>query len=191
MKIKVYFESGRIIEHNTLDLCSSEPFKSIGNNITTEFDLRTDLLKTHGLFLIIYWNDCKISDDNTQKYYDEENCIELPYTSRQKGVVVQMISLRELESVIKIVVDGEMIIWRQDNEFVNGTKFANQELLCYSNISTSSINKRAIKIFTYLKNANSNLSNEDIADLLGYPIAAIEKIIEDEAANTFHDDEFE
>lgn len=184
MKIKVYYQNGRIVEHNTDTFCSMEPFKNIGTNIDTELDLRSDLLKTHGLFLVIYWNNYNFDVTNTEKYYDDLNEIDLPYANRKQGAVIQLIAKRELEDIIKVVVDGEIILWQQNSELINGVQYANQEILCFSDATTTSINKRAVKIFYYLKKANPDMTDTEIAEQLGYPVSVLETIIAIEAANS-------
>lgn len=183
MKIKVYYQNGRIVEHNTEQFCNMEPFRNSGINIDTEFDLRSDLLETHGLFLIIYWNNYGGENPHAEKFYDNLNDIDLPYADRKQGAVIQLIAKRELEDIIKVVVDGEMTIWQQDNTHINGVKFANQEIICFSDATTTSINKRAIKIFRYLKKANPDLSDDEVAGLLGYSFSTLATIIANEAAN--------
>lgn len=187
MKIKVYYQTGRIIEHNTEQFCAMEPFKSKGANVTTEFDLRSDLLQSHGLILNIYWNNLNDGNHSTEQLYDEINEVNLSYTERKQGIAIQLVALRELKDIVKIVVDGEMVIWQQNDDLINGVKFANQEIICFSDAATTSINKRAIKIFSYLRNSHTDLTNEQVADLLGYPLSTIETIIKNEAANSEDD----
>lgn len=182
MNITVYYQSGRIDSFSTENFCAQEPFKSEGTNITTEFQLRLDLLYEEGLLLEVFWYDANISNSSVSSKNDEVG-IKIPHASRMRGRRVRLVSHRELADIAKIVCDGELLVWRQGSELINGIKFFGQELLCFSDATTTSINRRALNIFEYLKNANPGLPGENIAKMMGYSKDAIDTIKADETAN--------
>ena len=100
-----------------------------------------------------------------------------------------MVSKSELEQIAQITVNGELVAWRQGGFLINGTKFRNQEILCFSNDNVTGINRRASAVFDYLKKANPGVSEEALAARMGYPLEAIMQIREAEAANVADSDE--
>jgi len=191
MKITVYYQSGKIDEFDTQNFCAPEPFKAEGMNITTEFQLRLDLLQTEGLLLEIFWYDAHISSDSVSTSNDEVGA-KIPHALRTRGRRVRLVSLRELSDIAKIACNGELLVWRQGSELINGIKFFGQEILCFSNAATTSINGKAVAIFEYLQKSHPGLPDENIAEMMGYSKAAIDEIMADETANSlFEEDSFE
>jgi hypothetical protein len=52
--------------------------------------------------------------------------------------ILHYVGKEEMPKIVKIVVGGELICWRQGGELVNGIKFYSQEVLCYSDGNTAS-----------------------------------------------------
>lgn len=181
MKVTVYYQSGRIDEFDTKDFCANEPFKAEGVNIITEFQVRLDLLQQEGLLLEVFWYNAKASDGVSSN--NEEVGAKIPHALRMPGRRIRLVSQRELSDIAKINCNGELLVWRQGSELINSIKFFGQEILCFSNATTTSINSRAIAIFEYLQKANPGLPDENIAQMMGYSKRALDTIMADEAAN--------
>lgn len=194
MKVAVYYQTGKITEFNTETFCSSEPFEGEGNggrNITTEFSLRFDLLEQEGLMLHIYWYNA-IIDEQTARSKDESVSDQvIPHAGREAGRFVRLVSKDELKDIAKIEVDGEMVVWRQGYDLINAIKFYNQELICYSDAQTTSVNGRVMGIYRYLKNAHPAATNEELVQMFGYPLSAFLRIQEEELAQVEMEEESE
>ena len=50
------------------------------------------------------------------------------------------------------------------------------EQMCYSDATVQSVNRRALAVFDYLSQANPTLSDEEVAHVMGYTAAAIDRI---------------
>ena len=191
MRVKGCYQSGKRTEFDTGTFCSSEPFKGEGkngNNITTEFSLRFDLLETEGLMLHIYWYNAIIDEQTAASTDASVSERPIPHAGREPGRFVRLVSKDELTDIAKIEVDGEMIVWRQGPDLINAIKFYNQELLCYSDAQTVSVNGRVMGIYSYLKNAHPLSTDEEISAMFGYPLSAFKRIQEQELAQAVTED---
>lgn len=192
MRIAIYYQTGKIVEFNTETFCSADPFSGNGgSNITTEFALRLDLLESEGLMLHIYWHNTIVDEQTARSVDPTVSEREVPHAGREPGRFVRLVSEEELEDIAKIEVDGEMVVWRQGADLINAIKFYNQELLCYSDAQTASVNERVIGIYEYLKRAHPLSTDEEIAHMFGYPISAVRRIQEEELAQMEPDEEDE
>ena len=192
MKVVVYYQSGKIDVFDSTNFTLAEPFSRIGKNLMTEFTLRLDLLNEgyeEGLFVDVFWYD--LARTNTP-ISDDDTGAEIPLCNRQVGCRICLVSKNELQNIAKISLDGEMLVWRQgtgdNSELINGIKFSNQEILCFSNTTTTSINRRASSVFAYLQNAHPDKSSDEVAQMMGYSLKAIEAVQAYEAANLEDDD---
>lgn len=183
MRVSIYYINGAIDEFNFETFTTAEPFQSPagGSNVSTEFCLRTDLLAQEGLRLDIYWYNT-VDDENTRKVFIPEAGRKIAVAGRELGRVLYLVSKSELSHISKVLVDGEVVVWRQGQDLINAVAFASQEMLCYSDASTTSINAKVTEIFDYLKSANPDMPDEQITRLFGYPYAAYLRILEDEGA---------
>lgn len=192
MKVMVYYQSGKISEFSTETFCSNEPFKGEGQggcNITTESNLRFDLLETEGLMLQIYWHNTIIDQQTMRSKDPTVSDRAIPHAGREPGRFIRLVSKDELSDIAKIEVDGEMVVWRQGPDLINAIKFYNQELLCYSDAQTVSVNGRVMGIYAYLKNAHPGATDEEISAMFGYPYNAFQRIQAEELAQTEPDEE--
>lgn len=187
MLIKVFYRSGRLDAFDTVSFCTAEPYRSRGDNLLTEFQLLTDseTLAAEGIMLEVFWYDPRIQEDTTRS-----GRYSLPHASRQAGNRIRLASKGELEDVVLVTVDGELLLWRQGEHLINGVMFKNQEILCYSNDAIASINRRALALYEYIRNANPGLSEDKAAALLGYTKKAIDDISFAESANTDFAEDF-
>lgn len=187
MKITVYYQTGKIDQFDTGTFTTQEPFKAEGINVTTELQLRLDLLKEEGLLLDIFWYDLTAKSGVSSQ--NEEVGATIAHADRKPGRRVRLVSRSELAGIAKITCDNELLVWRQGSELINGIKFHGQEILCFSDTTTTSINQRAVAIFEYLQKANPGLSDEAVAQMMGYSYQALQVIMADEYANNEADDE--
>lgn len=192
MKVSVHYQNGKITEFSTETFCDSTPFKGEGNggkNILTEASLRFDLIETEGLMLHIYWHNA-IRDDQSacSKVEIAGQSVVIAHAGREPGRFVRLVSKDELNDIAKIVVDGEMVVWRQGEDLINAEKFYNQELLTYSDAVQVSVNARVMGIYSYIKRAHPNLTDAQICNMFGYPLSAFERIQKEELAQIDDDD---
>lgn len=187
MLIKVFYRSGRLDAFDTVSFCTAEPYRNRGDNLLTEFQLLTDgdTLAAEGLMLEVFWYDPRIKEDTTRS-----GRYGLPHASRQAGNRIRLASKSELADIVLVTVDGELLLWRQGEHLINGVMFKNQEILCYSNDAIASINRRALALYDYIRNANPTLNEDEAAALLGYTKDAIDDISFAESANTDFADDF-
>ena len=182
MKINVYFQSGRIDVFDTSTFCCVEPFRKDGTDILTNFSLRLDSLAEDGLVLEAYWYAAPRERDGRS----------LPVASMMPGFRLLLVSPEELQEIAKITCDGELLVWRQGEDLINGTRFAAQETLCFSDSATVSINARSLAVFNYLKRAHPECTDEEVARMLGYSTRALDAVRRAELANSdpevFEDD---
>lgn len=186
MKVSIYYQSGKITEFSTDTFCDSTPFEGEGKggkNILTEASLRFDLLEDQGLMLHIYWHN-NLIDEQTLSSVDNDvdPTRRIPHAGREPGRFIRLVSKDELHDIAKIVVDGEMVVWRQGQDLINAIKFYNQELLCYTDAVTVSVNARVMGIYSYLKNAYPEKPDTEIVQMFGYPYSAFARIQKEELA---------
>ncbi|BDF34327.1 hypothetical protein CE91St62_23920 [Lachnospiraceae bacterium] len=188
MDILVYYQSGKLDVFSTTDFIANEPWGRTGRNLMTEFSPRLDVLEEEGFALDVFWydgSDCK----DSLEVVDEDSNTRISHAVRRVGKRILLVSKSELEQIAQITVNGELVAWRQGGFLINGTKFRNQEILCFSNDNVTGINRRASAVFDYLKKANPGVSEEALAARMGYPLEAIMQIREAEAANVADSDE--
>lgn len=202
MEISVDFLDGRIVEYNTTSLVPSDPFKGTvasdmtAKNYLTEYNLRLDLLETSGLRLDVYYNTIgEVGQGDSIDLTDElgrkgdGSAWVVPAATRRIQGVIYLLSPEELESASYILVRrcGEAIpvAWRQGsgNWLIDGMRFARMARQVYSDALITSKNSQEAIMMNYLNNALPTLSEEELANLTGYPIAAWEEIRDMETAN--------
>ena len=182
MEIMVYYQSGKLDIFSTTDFIANEPWARDGTNLMTEFSPRLDMLEEEGFVLDVFWYDGSESKDSIE-VKDKDMGASIRHAVRRVGRRILLVSKSELEEIAQITIGGELVVWRQGGFLINGTKFRNQEILCFSNDNVTSINRRASAVFDYLKNANPGVSEEALAARMGYPLEAIMQIRDAETAN--------
>ena len=178
MHITVYYQSGVIDSFDTQTFCASEPFRRHGGNVLTEFRLRLDLLSTDGLVLEAFWYELPAGDAASGR----DGLAPAP---RHPSYKLLILGPEEVGGIAKIVCDGELLVWRQGDDLINGVKFSGQEVLCFSDHVTTSINERALALFNYLRRAtpDDEKTDDEVAGMMGYTTAALEAVLRAEAAN--------
>ena len=155
MNVNVFYDSGRVDEFDMDHFTHAEPFD--GRNMLTNFELRFDDLGKESLWLQAHFYDVRPS------YRDDTPPDETPVARRMRGWRFLLVDKSEMAHVAKIVVNGELVAWRQGDDLINGVRFHAAELLCYSDEATSSVNRKAVALHDYLANARPDLAADEEA----------------------------
>ena len=171
MNVYVFYDNGRVDEFDVDHFTLSEPFD--GRNMLTNFEVRFDDLETNSLWLQAHFYDIR------PEYREGIEVDTTPVARRMRGWRFLLVDKSEMEHVAKIVVNGELVAWRQGEDLINAVRFHAQELLCYSDDTTSSINRKAIILHDYISNANPDIAgNEDeICRTFGFTRQAYERVV--------------
>lgn len=184
MDVKLYYVNGKIHRFSPYLFTTGEPFKEEGsgkdsgmprNNVMTEFVFRGDLLLAKGLVLEVFWYNTVI-DKQTTAFYDASIDHKIFHASRELGRLVTVASLDELRDVERIEIDGELIALRSNDQLINMSKFAQQELLYSDCSSSASLATRLMALYQYKKGVHPSLGDEAIASELGFPIEVFEHL---------------
>ena len=178
MHITVYYQSGVLDSFDTQPFCAPEPFRRHGGNVLTEFRLRLDLLSSDGLVLEVFWYELPAGDAAAGR----DGLAPAPRHPSHKLLIL---GPDEVGGIAKIVCDGELLVWRQGDDLINGVKFSGQEVLCFSDHTTTSINERALALFNYLRRAipEDEKTDDEVAGMMGYSVAALEAVLRAETMN--------
>lgn len=171
MRVEVLFKSHRFEEFDSSSQTCSEPYRGKGANVLTEWNLYLGALEENGVILAQNWYDGQHTEGTTVL-----EGVKVPCAPRKLGWAVLLVSPDELEDIVWLKKDGEKILWREGDDLINGERFFAMEQLCYSDATTKSINKRALAVFDYLRNAHPDEPDESIAASMGYTSPAIARI---------------
>ena len=161
-------------------------------NVMTELDLRLDLVEKVGLRLDFYWYDAAPDGPKVevQGLLDSTGePVKLTRAARRLGTSVLLCSRGGIKRIARIVItraNGSVdALWRQGSGdwLINGAKFEAQRVLSYTDSNVSSMNSQAVFVFKYIRKANPEMKDEEICDLIGYPLEAFKEIRKDEAEN--------
>lgn len=173
MRITVYYQDGKVTEFNTETFTYTHPFGR--KNVLTEFTLRLDRLALDGLMLDMYINDidyleCEL---DTKEITDlSGRSWKMMVAGRKMGCSVYLIAAEEMGNIAKIMVDGNIVAWRQGEHIINAVKYFNQEFICYSHEGAASVNRRVTEMFAYLQAAYPQKSDQEICQMFGYSYEA-------------------
>lgn len=168
MNIHVFYDNGRVDEFDVDHFTQSEPFD--GRNMLTNFEVRFDNLEDESLWLQAHFYDVRPT------YRQETAGDETPVARRMRGWRFLLVDRSEMEHVAKIVVNGELVAWRQGADLINGVRFHAAELLCYSDEVTSSVNRKAVILHDYLANAYPDMAGDEdaLCHMFGFTSRAYE-----------------
>lgn len=174
MNIRVYYDNGRLDEFDVEHFTVSEPFD--GRNMLTNFELRFDELGKESLWLQAHFYD--VRDEYREGVAPEA----VPVARRMKGWRFLLVDKSEIGRVAKIIVNGELVAWRQGPDLVNGIRFDAQERACYSDDVTSSVSRRAVALHDYLAAAHSELAADEdaLCAMFGFTKRAFESVLDAE-----------
>ncbi|MDR1016674.1 MAG: hypothetical protein LBL67_04340 [Coriobacteriales bacterium] len=187
MKVNVYFENGRVNIFDTDCYTTKDPIKG-EQNVVTEFQLTLDTIHETGLCLDVYFHDAPGGSGGESPHYAEVEhtpgrFTKIPYSNNLLCCRTALVGKDEVDYITQVTVDDELVLWKQGGELINANKFKAQELLCYSSPAVASYNAKVAELFRYLQQANLGISDEEIADKLGYTPKALQKALADEEAN--------
>lgn len=184
MVIEVLYKSFRYEKFDSNTQTNSEPFRTRGTSILTDWNLYLGALEENGIVLAEHFYDGNPANATGQVTLEG---VQVPAATRQVGCAMLLVSPEELDEVVWLKKDGEKLLWREGDDLINGERFFALEQLCYSDATVQSVNRRAIAVFDYLKHAHPTLSDDEVARMMGYTESAIERIRD---AETSQDDGF-
>lgn len=195
MIIAIEYKNGRMKEFDTSAFTTTNAMSAgdkTARNVMTELDLRLDLVDKVGLRLDFYWYDATPQGQRVEiKGLTDSmgNPVTLTSAARRLGTSVLLCSKEGLNQVSRVIVqraNGTVdALWRQGSGdwLINGAKFEAQRVLSYTDTKFTSMNSQAVFVFKYMKKANPLMTEEEICDLIGYPLEAYKEIQLDEAKN--------
>lgn len=173
VKIEVLYKSQRFEAFDTGTQVCSEPWKPEGACVLTDWNLYLGDLDETGVLLVQHWYD------GSRKASTGSVTLEgtqVPAATRRVGCAMLLVDPQEVDQLVWLKLDGEKILWREGDDLINGERFFAMQQLCYSDDDVRSVNRRAIAVFDYLATANPELSDEEVAGMMGYTASAIERI---------------
>lgn len=178
MRIEVLFRSHRYEEFDSSTQTCPEPYRGKGANVLTDWNLYLGALEENGIILAQHWYDGNHGNPGSVTLEG----VAVPAAVRKVGCAMLLVSPDELDEIVWLKKDGEKLLWREGDDLINGERFFAMEQLCYSDAATQSINRRAIAVYDYLHHAHPTLSDEEVAQMMGYTVPAIERIKDAEMA---------
>ena len=136
------------------------------------------------MHITVYYQSGVIDSFDTQHF-----CAPEPFRRHGGNVLTEFRLRLDLLSsdglVLEVFCDGELLVWRQGDDLINGVKFSGQEVLCFSDHTTTSINERALALFNYLRRAipEDEKTDDEVAGMMGYSVAALEAVLRAETMN--------
>jgi len=195
MVIAIEYKNGRMKEFDTSAFTTTNAMSAgdkTARNVMTELDLRLDLVNKVGLRLDFYWYDAtpqgqRIEIDGLKDSKGDPVC--LTSASRRLGTSVLLCSHEGIKHISRIIVqraNGTVdVLWHQGSGdwLINGAKFEAQRVLSYTDGNVASKNSQAVYVFDYLKKTKPLMTEEEICDLIGYPLDAYKEIQLEESKN--------
>lgn len=195
MIIAIEYKGGRVKEFDTSAFTTTNAMSAgdkTARNVLTELDLRLDLVDKVGLRLDFYWYDAtpqgeRIEIPGLMDSKGDPVC--LTSASRRLGTSVLLCSREGIKHISRIIVQransAVNVLWRQGSGdwLINGSKFEAQRVLSYTDTNVSSANTQAVFVYKYMKRAHPSMTDEDICELIGYPVDAYNEIRKEEAKN--------
>lgn len=195
MIIAIEYKNGRMKEFDTSAFTATNAMSAgdkTARNVLTELDLRLDLVDEVGLRLDFYWYDAtpqgqSIKIDGLTDSMGNPVC--LTSAARRLGTSVLLCSKEGIRQISRIIVQRANgtanVLWRQGTGdwLINGARFEAQRVLTYTDSNVSSTNSQAVFVFKYMKKAHPLMADDEICDLIGYPLDAYKEIQSEEAKN--------
>lgn len=195
MVIAIEYKNGRMKEFDTSAFTTTNAMSAgdkTARNVMTELDLRLDLVNKVGLRLDFYWYDAtpqgqRVEIDGLTDSKGDAVC--LTSASRRLGTSVLLCSREGIKHISRIIVqraNGTVdVLWHQGSGdwLINGAKFEAQRVLSYTDGNVASKNSQAVYVFDYLKKTKPRMTEEEICDLIGYPLDAYKEIQLEESKN--------
>lgn len=193
MIIAIEYKGGRVKEFDTSAFTATNAMSAgdkTARNVMTELDLRLDLVDTVGLRLDFYWYDATPQGERVDipgLMDSKGDLVSLTAAARRLGTSVLLCSREGIKQISRIIVqraNGTVdALWRQGSGdwLINGAKFEAQRVLSYTDGNVTSMNSQAVFVFKYMKKTHPTMTDDEICELIGYPLAAYNEIQLDEA----------
>ena len=193
MIIAIEYKGGRVKEFDTSAFTATNAMSAgdkTARNVMTELDLRLDLVDTVGLRLDFYWYDATPQGERVDipgLMDSKGDPVSLTAAARRLGTSVLLCSREGIKQISRIIVqraNGTVdVLWRQGTGdwLINGAKFEAQRVLSYTDGNVTSMNSQAVFVFKYMKKTHPTMTDDEICELIGYPLAAYNEIQLDEA----------
>lgn len=193
MIIAIEYKGGRVKEFDTSAFTATNAMSAgdkTARNVMTELDLRLDLVDTVGLRLDFYWYDATPQGERVDipgLMDSKGDPVSLTAAARRLGTSVLLCSREGIKQISRIIVqraNGTVdVLWRQGSGdwLINGAKFEAQRVLSYTDGNVTSMNSQAVFVFKYMKKTHPTMTDDEICELIGYPLAAYNEIQLDEA----------
>lgn len=193
MIIAIEYKGGRVKEFDTSAFTATNAMSAgdkTARNVMTELDLRLDLVDTVGLRLDFYWYDATPQGERVDipgLMDSKGDPVSLTAAARRLGTSVLLCSREGIKQISRIIVqraNGTVdALWRQGSGdwLINGAKFEAQRVLSYTDGNVTSMNSQAVFVFKYMKKTHPTMTDDEICELIGYPLAAYNEIQLDEA----------
>jgi hypothetical protein len=171
MIIKALYSDGRI---QTMNIAygdsTSDPFAierdTKAATLATELVVRGDELLTKGLCVDYNWYSSVI-DKDTEEYTGEYYSKPLRLAAREAGRRICCIAPEEMDSIERIVVNGDVLAWREGGVLFNGVKFLEaQDHYCRKDNSSQAEN--AIKLYEVFTNLYPGATHQEVCAMFGY-----------------------
>lgn len=193
MIIAIEYKGGRVKEFDTSAFTATNAMSAgdkTARNVMTELDLRLDLVDTVGLRLDFYWYDATPQGERVDipgLMDSKGDPVSLTAAARRLGTSVLLCSREGIKQISRIIVqraNGTVdALWRQGSGdwLINGAKFEAQRVLSYTDGNVTSMNSQAVFVFKYMKKTHPMMTDNEICELIGYPLEAYNEIQLDEA----------
>lgn len=181
MVIEVLYKSFRYEKFDATVQTNAEPYRGKGTNVFTDWNLYLGALEENGIVLAQHWYDGNPAAASGSATLEGQR---VPAATRKVGCAMLLVSPAELGDVVWLKKDGEKLLWREGDDLINGERFFAMEQMCYSDATVQSVNRRALAVFDYLSQANPSLSDDEVAHVMGYTAAAIDRIRDAEVSQS-------
>lgn len=188
MIIAIEYKNGRMKEFDTSAFTTTNAMSAgdkTARNVLTELDLRLDLVDEIGLRLDFYWHDATPQGQRVEiegLTDSTGNPVCLTSASRRLGTSVLLCSRMGIKQISRIIVQRANgtanVLWRQGSGdwLINGARFEAQRVLTYTDTNVSSTNSQAVAVFKYLRQSDPEMADDEICNLIGYPLEAYKEI---------------
>lgn len=190
MVVTIEYSNGRVTQFDTGALTSAAPFDAMSKEseggaarvVMTRLDLRTDLLFTGGDLRIDVWYYSAFPDRPLSSVSDlgfEQACANLA-----SATSVVLATSRGLKGAMRIIQSNggseRLVAWRQGSGdwLINAAKFDAARAKLYQDATVESNNATAAEMFNILKRSKDDVSEEEAAEAIGYPLEAIQEAID-------------
>lgn len=159
MLVKTYYSTGHFDVFDTATLVDGSVFK--GNALTNYALEISDARDGKALWLDCYYYEAD------KEYQNDLNPHGLPVARRRDGWSFVIADENDLETLLKVSVDGEDVLVRQGDEFVDALRLKVASEVAYS------VNPASVSTHDYYQVA---MQDQDPCERIGYTQSAYERV---------------